>query len=186
AGRGDPRRQGIFALDVQPPDTSAVGELRRMGLGVRVLLEEAPFVEITTTNLRGRFGDEHLAQIQPLAEQITWLDLSSTGISDEGLELLAPMRHLTRLHLQRTAISDSALVHLRGLSRLEYLNLYGTRISDEGLEQLAGLTSLKALYLWQTGVTADGTRKLVDRLPNLQINAGSSLAQVELPQVGEE
>jgi uncharacterized membrane protein len=167
-------KAGLYAFDVAPADPQAVVALKKAGYRIETVAQDVLLLQVTTINIRHAFGDEDLKRLMPVAEQITWLDLSGTRVGDAGLSALANMPHLTRLHLAKTATGDEGLRHLSGLENLEYLNLYGTNVSDAGLAHLEGLDRLKALYLWQTRVTETGVERLKQRQPKLDIIFGGS------------
>jgi Leucine-rich repeat (LRR) protein len=180
------RKTGIFALEVAAPDSSAMMALGAQGISVMGLAEDVPFVQVHCTNALDSVGDEQMSLLEPLAEQITWLNLGRTGVTDAGLQVVANMPHLTRLHLENTQITDAALGHLKDLQYLEYLNLYGTQVTDEGIQQLAGLPRLRSLYLWQTRVTNVGAEQLKQALPKLEINMGWEQTPVKTAADEEE
>jgi hypothetical protein len=64
------------------------------------------------------------------------LDLSGTGIDDEGLAWLAPLKKLGWLNLSENPITDAGLTHLERLTRLRCVVLRATLISDEGVRLL--------------------------------------------------
>lgn len=174
-----PERSGILALDVQEPDSQAVATLTTDGLLVTRMMPEAPFLEVSATNVRARFTDAELPALRPVAPQIAVLDLGHTQITDDAGALLAKLPHLTHLHLEGTAVGDAALAHLASLEYLEYLNLYGTGVTDHGLGHLQALPALRAVYLWQTDVTEEAADALRQALPGSTINLGSNLATVD-------
>lgn len=122
------------------------------------------------------------------------LNLSSTGITDRGLDHLHGLRHLTRLHLRdtnvtdeglshlasldgldllalsRTSITDAGLAHLTTLSKLTWLDLGDTAITDAGIVHLKLLTSLKSLSLGDTRVTEAGIQELKHALPTCTVH----------------
>ncbi|MEX0741728.1 MAG: c-type cytochrome domain-containing protein, partial [Phycisphaeraceae bacterium] len=69
-------------------------------------------------------GDSQLERLQPVAEQLAWLNLSNTRITDEGLRNFGNFVNLTRLSLDNTPVTDAGLAHLKDLKSLVYLNLY--------------------------------------------------------------
>jgi mono/diheme cytochrome c family protein len=117
-------------------------------------------------------GDAQLAMLRPVSEQIAWLGLAGTQVTDAGLAQIKDLKNLRRLHLEKTGITDAGLVHLKGLTELRYLNLYGTKVTDAGLEHLKGLKNLQKLYLWQTEVTDAGEKAFKEAMPNVDINRG--------------
>ena len=112
-------------------------------------------------------GDQQIQNLEVI-ENVIWVNLANTEISDDGLASLENLP-LTKLHLERTSIGDAGLAHIKKLDQLEYLNLYGTKITDAGLEQLKELKNLKKLYVWQTAVTPAGMDQLKQALPDLEI-----------------
>lgn len=173
-----PQRRGIFALKVPRAPEGALERVRSRGVEVQPLSRNEPFLDVQCSHLGAEFQDAHLQDLVPLSRQITWLDLSGTGVTDEGLSVIAGMANLTRLNLAHTPVSGSGLHHLGKLKYLEYLNLYGTRVDDESVQTLAALESLQALYLWQTRVTAEGIERLRQARSKLAINTGSALETV--------
>jgi uncharacterized membrane protein len=167
------KKTGIYTFNVAPADAKTLTALNEAGYAIQAVAHDVSLLQVTTFNSQHSFGDEELEGLLPVAEQITWLDLSGTRVGDVGLATLAKMPHLTRLFLQKTAISDDGLRHLSGLKNLEYLNLYGTNVTDAGLEHLEGLDRLKALYLWQTRVTEEGAEQLKETQPDLEIVLGA-------------
>ena len=167
----------ILAVPVPPADPRTVEGLRAGGIGIAPLADGTPFLSVDTTNVAPRFDDRQLASLVALAPQVTWLSLSGTGITDEGLATLARFSNLTRLHLDGTRITDAGLAHLAALERLEYLNLYGTAVTDAGLQHLSGLHTLRTLYLWKTQTTTGGVGQLRAALPRLRVDRGVALGQ---------
>lgn len=172
------KKTGIFALDVPPADSQAINAAEASGLIIRSLGQGLPFLQVSALNVRSQLDETSFALLRPLSQQIADLDLSNTSLSDTSLNLVSEMPHLTRLHLQGSGVGDDALRYLKDLAYLQYLNLYGTRVTDSGLDHLTGLASLRSLYLWQTEVTENGVRRLLERLPNLEVNLGTTLAEV--------
>ena len=62
------------------------------------------------------------------------------------------------------------------MPHLESLNLYGTEVTKDVLETLKTLPSLKKVFLWQTKVTQEEAQQLQEALPEVEVDAGISLA----------
>ena len=84
------------------------------------------------------------------------VNLSSTKVTDAGLQHLKGLTKLQSLNLSRNEVSDAGLEHLKGLTSLQMLYLGGTKVTDAGLVHLKGLTSLQTLSLSHTKVTDAG------------------------------
>jgi uncharacterized membrane protein/YHS domain-containing protein len=124
-----------------------------LDISITALSPAEPWLQVNASLPATNFGNAELARLAPLTNNVRWLDLAGTGVSDESLSLVGQMKGLTRLHLERTRVSDAGLTSLTNLLDLQYLNLYGTAITDTGLQALSPLRSLKQLYVWQTQVT---------------------------------
>ena len=105
--------------------------------------------------LGARFGDDDLAAVKPLSEQIVIADLSGTAITDRSAPLLAAMKHARVLRLTNTKITDATVLALGGLDRLESLDLYGTAVTPACLRVVESLPRLRHLYAGATKIPAD-------------------------------
>ncbi len=148
-----------------PPDRAlmlaeAAALEQRLGVLLRPLTQDGPWLAANARVKLAAFGDAELAALAPIAPALYWLDLGETGVTDAGLGALAAMKNLRRLQLDRTAITGTGLRALSGLSHLETLNLHGTRTSDADLSALESLPRLRSLYLWQTQVSAEAATRL--------------------------
>lgn len=152
-------------LGEPPPDRAlmlaeAAALEQRLGVLLRPLTQDGPWLAANARVKLTAFGDAELAALAPIAPALYWLDLGETGVTDAGLGALAAMKNLRRLHLDSTAITGTGLRALSGLSHLETLNLHGTRLTDADLSALESLPRLRSLYLWQTQVSAEAATRL--------------------------
>jgi uncharacterized membrane protein/mono/diheme cytochrome c family protein len=136
---------------------------RQLGIVIRPLAADEPWLEANARLLQEKFGDRELAALATIAPALRWLDLGETSVTDAGLAAVGSMTNLRRLHLDRTAISDAGLPHLAPLAQLEALNLHATSVTNAGLVALEALPRLRSLYLWQTKVTPEAVAKLGER-----------------------
>ncbi|MEZ4699535.1 MAG: c-type cytochrome domain-containing protein [Rhodothermales bacterium] len=173
------KKDESLAIQVPPADADALAKLAELGVLAMPLSVETNLLQIQAINVRDAFGDEQMDLLRPIAEQIAWLNLGNTKVTDAGLATVESFVNLSRLHLEKTAVTDAGLAHLSGLQYLSYLNLYGTGVTDAGLTHLEPLKNLKALYLWQSGVTAEGADRLRAALPGIDINMGWELSTPE-------
>lgn len=118
----------------------------------------------TAVSLRDKFTDEDLKALEPVADAIVSLDLSSTSITDASMPLIGKMNNLTVLKLPKTKVTDAAIETIASLDRLERLNLYGTAVTNDGVMPLGNLPDLMKVYLWETQVDEAGRKALEDKL----------------------
>lgn len=175
-------RLAALAAAVEPASQEAVDALLGTGAVAGPLSQDNALLQVGFHLLGDAVTNETLAALEPVKEQVTWLNLAGTAITDDGLAQLAALPNLTRLHLEKTSVGDAGLAHLAGLQQLEYLNLYATNVTDAGVDQLSGLAGLQKLYLWQSKVTDAGADKLRAAIPEIDINLG---VEAEAPAAEE-
>ncbi len=177
AGPRPEEKSILYTFEVEPADSTLIAGLEESGFRVRKVAHDLNLLEIGVEAGRTRVSDEAFERLASLAEQVAWLDLSRSGVTNADLGVVSDMPHLNRLYLQFTPVSDAGVRHLEGLSHLEYVNLYGTSITDAALDDLAALPSLSAVYLWQTDVTEAALEDFQQMRPNVRAYLGSELAQ---------
>ncbi len=170
APAGEPKIEKLPEVPAASED--ALARLHEAGALAMPLANNTNLLNIDFRAEAAKTGDAQLALLKPVAQQVAWLGLAGTQVTDTGLEQIKGLKNLRRLHLEKTGITDAGLAHMAGLSELRYLNLYGTKVTDAGLAQLKGLKNLEKLYLWQTQATDAGVNGLKQALPNVQINKG--------------
>lgn len=153
-------------------------KLSAMNATLMPLAQDTEQLRLSVINAANQFGDKELALLEPIADQILWLDLARSQVTDSGLDTIAKMVHLGRLHLENTKVTDAGLAKLGKLGELEYLNLYGTRVTDGGIAKLEGAKGLKKLFVWHTGVTKAGATALEGKVAGLVVNVGLSEAEI--------
>lgn len=149
-------RVGIPAAPLPDRPTMLREALRleqQLGLALRPLSQDGPWLAANARLRRTAFGDADLAALAPVAEALTWLDLGETAVTDAGMATLTRMKNLRRLQLDHTAITGQGLAHLKGLPKLESLNLVGLKLADPDVTAIAKLPRLRTLYLWNTAIT---------------------------------
>ena len=163
----------VLTMKMPAADPNVIEEVKKTGLLVLPLSKEQNQLEVSAVNAPS-FNDANAAVLPKLSNQIVWLKIGDTQITDAALAQVAKLKNLQKLHLEGTTVTDAGLKQLTGLSNLEYLNLYGTAITDAGLVELTKLKNLKTIYLWQTKATEQGIAILKTAMPKLDIIAGLS------------
>lgn len=162
----------IPSKKVMAPDQQSIAKLVKSGVVVLPVAKDNHFLLVNCVNAP-QFSDKEVALLESLQEQIIWLKLGTTQISDSGLKRIAHFPNLTMLYLNHTKVTDAGIAYLPSLKSLVYLNLVDTRVTDKGLPPLAQMKQLKTIYLWQTQVTPAGIAQLKTQVPGAEINAGT-------------
>ncbi|CAA9291234.1 MAG: hypothetical protein AVDCRST_MAG95-4013 [uncultured Adhaeribacter sp.] len=162
----------IPTAKIKAPAEADLQKLRDLGIVVSPLTPDNGYISVNMVNASS-FSDANIPLLTPLKDNIIWLDLSETAVTDRGVAALQDYKNLTRLSLDQTGITDAALMQLQTLPRLIYLNLYGTKVSDRGLQVVGKCKNLKSIYLWQTQVTPQGIAALQKQVgQDVEINFG--------------
>jgi hypothetical protein len=142
-------------------------------------------LEINAVNISA-LTDTQVALLEPLKEQIIWLKLGDTKISDQAATTIAKLKNLQKLHLENTAVTDATIRQIKALPYLEYLNLVNTQVTDAGIKVLSSAKSLLSLHVWQSKVTEGGVAALKQAKPNLEVTIGINEQQIaEFIKAGE-
>ena len=168
----------ILGAKMSKPSEANMKKLTEAGALAATLAQNLNAVRVDFSLAGDKVTDHEIALINGVSDQLVWLNLARTKVTDASLANVAKAKNLTRLHLENTGVTDAGLKHLSGLEHLTYLNLYGTGITDAGLKHLQGAKNLKSLYLWQTKTTKAGVDALKNSLKGATINTGAELTAV--------
>ncbi len=156
-------------LNAQSAESPIIESIKKLKIDINPIASNSPFLQV---KLNQDITEEKLDALQKIAEQITWLDLKRSNITDNQLNKIKNFKNLTELRLEQTGITDKGVKSLETLTNLQYLNLYGSKVSDNGLKSLEKLPHLRSVYLWQTAVTPNGVSELQKSKPLLRIDIG--------------
>jgi len=158
--RQNPRAHQLLIADracKDPADLSGLSELDPYGLF---------WLAVESAMWRRTGADPQIFEPISRLTGLEILTLNSTGITDEGLEHLRPLRSLKGLELTQVSIGNRGLAVLKDLPALEYLFL-GTSVTDAGLKQVAQVSSLRWLNVVEGKMWGPGLAELA-RLPRLE------------------
>ena len=163
-----PEFPDIKLAPLNPKHLEAVKNLK---LVAEQISPENQWISINAVNNPG-IENEELKNLLLLKDDIAWLKLGNTKITDSIMKTIGQLRNLTRLNLEYTGITDAGLHYLKDLKHLQYLNLVGTGITDKGLVTLSNMKSLRKIYIWQTNISETAVTALNKVLPTCDINIG--------------
>lgn len=117
-----------------------------------------------------RFSDASLAGLHRL-KHLRFLVLSSTGITNAGMEHLVHFPELKQLHLDFSAVDDAGLVTLvRTCPQLESISLTGTAVTETGFSELAKFKHLKSVSIQAGAFSGSSLSALKAELPAVTIH----------------
>jgi len=133
-------------------DTSLIGQLRKKGLMVRVMLRKPLMLDVTLPAGPGIKAMEFKNDVMPFAKNIIWLNISGNNFTDGDLSFLKLFTNVEKLRLEKNPLTDQVSNNLVALKHLEAVNLNETRITDAAVINLKKNPAIKRIYTWGTGV----------------------------------
>ena len=117
--------------------------------------------------------DEQINALLEIRDQLVWLNMNNTRVTDAQLEGLARLTNLRVLYLNNTSVSDAGVAKLEPLTELRWLSLVGTNVTDQAVPILLKLRKLTDLFLFGTTVSETGIRELLDSREQLKVDTGN-------------
>lgn len=154
-------------VQVDSLDEKLLTQLRRSGfksnyLGKNNLLMDVEF--------RGdSIGIEHIDILNLISSQITFLKISNCNLSDELVEKIGNIEHLTKIDFSKNKITDSVVSFLIEQENLEVANLNETSITKTPLQQLLSESAVQRIYVWNTKLTTEDVLSLKKSYPDVEI-----------------
>lgn len=162
-------------IPTQPVDEANEKALRRIGaLGVTpmALAAENNYLMVSFTGFR-EITDEQIQSLQGINDQLVWLNLGHTQVTDAQLEHVAKLKKLRVLYLNNTPVSDEGLARLSELSDLRWLSLVGTQVTDRAFMTIEKLNNLTSLFLYQTAVAPEAVRRFAMEHQDIKLDTGN-------------
>jgi len=167
-----PEQSWIPEEKVSAASTDAMTRLRDMGINPMPLAAESNYLMVTFTG-RQNISDAHIQALRGVEEQLIWLSLSNTSITDTQIDALAGLHNLRVLYLNGTNITDAGLSKLSSLSELRSLSLVGTSVTDASVDAFINMKNLTNLFVYQTSLSRQGIEKLLEKHVEIKIDTGN-------------
>ena len=148
-----PKKKDDTYPDVVVAEVSAdtISAIKKKGFHVERVNEESKFLKVSCIN-KPTFSDGDFELLTSLINQIVYLDLGETQVTDAIFEKLSTLPHLTVLKLDNTAVTGRNIETLEKLEYLKNLNLMGTNFEEVHLPKLKEFKKLQIVYLFNTPV----------------------------------
>jgi uncharacterized membrane protein len=161
----------VFEQNPAAASPASIGKLTALGLLVSPVAKEKNLLEVSAINYPG-FDNSKASLLAELADNIVWLRLDNTAVTDDALAQIGKLKNLVRLNLSGTNVSAAGLSALQSLQNLEYINIVNTKVDDKALLILSKIPALKNIYCWNTLVTSSGVENFKKQRPGVRIDAG--------------
>ena len=167
-----PRESWIPTKSVDAVNEKALADLRALGITPMPLADGNNHLMVTFTGSR-EIKDEQINALRQINDQLVWLNLSHTPVTDAQLEGISKLSNLRVLYLNNTDISDAGVTKLAPLSELRFLSLVGTKITDASIQTFGKLSNLSDLFVFQTKLTDKGIAEFSTAHDEVNIATGN-------------
>jgi uncharacterized membrane protein len=180
---GSPPQNPAFARTIDPADASVIRQLTEANIKISRLSEQSALLSVSCSGNQA-LQAQHFEGLKKIRNQIGWLDLAYSNVTDPWLANIGPMPQLMRLNLAHTTVSAQGIQHLAASDCLEFLNLVDTRVSDAAAPVIQQIKALKSLFSWKSQLSEQGLSQIKQNLPSLVLHQGpaadSSAAPLQL------
>jgi uncharacterized membrane protein/mono/diheme cytochrome c family protein len=108
------RESLVPSEEVDAADPKILKQLNDKNILVVPVAQGSNYLMVNFVNARSS-GDEVMDVLIPLAEQVVWLSLEQTKVTDEGMKAIAKLTKLRTLYLNNTAVGDVGIETLENL-----------------------------------------------------------------------
>ncbi|WP_057937673.1 c-type cytochrome domain-containing protein [Algoriphagus resistens] len=144
----------VVAVPTLAEDSISI--LRGSGFFAEVVKTDSPFLKISCINFPA-FSDSDWSLLASAKEQIVYLDLTGTKITDAILEQVSSLPNLTVLKLNQTFIEGKNLDKLNQSNNLKLLYLNETKVNSGQLKALDKHPRLEKVFAFDTPAADSGT-----------------------------
>ncbi len=167
-----PQQSWIPSELVAAPDQKSFQKIKDLGINPVPLAEGSNYFMVNFTNTR-KITDDQIKALLEIKDQLIWLNLSYTSITDPQMQIISKLNNIRALYLNYTKITDSGLSYLSDLPQLRLLNLIGTQITDESIPVFLKFEHLTNLFLYQTHLTPDGIHQVIGQRQKTKVDTGN-------------
>ncbi len=154
---------------VQAPNIQIIDSLSHQGFILNLLMRDNYYLEANFSLSEKELATNSMEMLVQIKDQLIWLNMSNSNVTDKDLEKIGQMENLIKLNLSGNKISDNGLIHLEKLKNLESLNLFDTEVSNKLLIIIPKFTHLKRLYLSKSNATREIVAQLQKENKKLKI-----------------
>ena len=151
----------------RPEEAAAIDALRAIGAHVLPVAAGSEMLDVNLSLAGPGCDDEALRMMRPIAHRVRWLRATGPRVTDAAMDVVAECKALERLNLSSSGLTDEGFSKVVGLPALRVLTMTGTRVTDAALTGGAWSPSLARVYAWGTSVTSEGAARLASERPGV-------------------
>lgn len=143
-------------VEVAKLPLDSISKLRDQGFFAEIIKKDSPLLKISCVNFPA-FSDSDWHLLQSAKDQIVYLDLTRTAITNAIFDQIALLPNLTVLKLNKTTVDGSTLEKLVNNKNLKLLYLNQTSVSFDKLALLDAHPTLENVYAFDTPAADSGS-----------------------------
>jgi hypothetical protein len=109
-------KNNLLTKTVSPPNELAVNSLTSEGFILNLLMKENYFLEANFNLSENTLTEQSFESLLQIKEQLIWLTMVNSNVSDLHLEKIGQLKSLIKLNLSKNSISDDGFKHLINLN----------------------------------------------------------------------
>ncbi|HEX8038525.1 MAG TPA: c-type cytochrome domain-containing protein [Chryseosolibacter sp.] len=172
-----PRESWVPQQKIKPLDEKTLRKLNDLGITPLALAAESNYRMVTFAG-RPNVTDEQISALGEMKDQLVWLNLNYSGISDQQLKALSRLSNLRVLYLNYTKITDVGFANLSALPELRILSVVGTSVSDQSVPVFLAFGKLTDLFVYQSQLTPEGIQKISSGNERARVDTGNYVLEV--------
>jgi uncharacterized membrane protein len=122
------------------------------GFAIKYIHIAPALLDVTLPSSKANADAGKVSELLAVKDNILWLNLAGTKITDKEMETVSQFKNLRRLRLDNNPVSDAGVAKLKGLENLQSINLHNTGITKNCINDLSNMKSLKRVYVWGTSI----------------------------------
>jgi uncharacterized membrane protein len=146
------RYNGSVNIKTAPVSKDVLNKLKEIGFVIKYLNYKPDILDVTLPVIYKDNVTNKLKALSIVKENILWLNVSGTNVSDDDLNIINQFKNIQRLRLDNTPVTNNGITKLKELHSIQSLNIYGTRVTKECIPILRKMPSLRTAYIGKTKI----------------------------------
>jgi mono/diheme cytochrome c family protein/uncharacterized membrane protein len=174
------KKEGLPIIPVEEVKAASENDIQKLkdaGLVVMPVAQNSNYLMVNFV-MAPQAGDQEVELLTAIKEQLVWLKMGDTKITDAALAIIGTFPNLIQLQLNNTKVSDIGMESLKSLQRLQSLSLVGTEVTESGVRMLSEIKDLQWIYLYQTAVDKATVEELQGLFAVAKLDTGGYIVPI--------
>jgi uncharacterized membrane protein len=145
----------VQSIKAAPVSKEVIDKLKQTGFVIKYLNYKPALLDVTIPDYKKENVTDKLKALLTVKDNILWLNVSGTNVSDDDMNIINQFKNIERLRLDKNPITNNGIAKLQGLNSIKSLNIYGTRVTKDCLPTLRKMPGLKTVYTGETKIAQD-------------------------------